>query len=467
MVTRPYFRSLRGKITNRFLAIGILPILAVGAIAWFSLNLLIADISQQLQKSHSVLLDKVVGTTLTSISKNAVQQLDIFMLERISNVIVWASAPVVIDAAKMAAIVHHNNGLSNLNINAIEAKFQNRKSLNVSPEATEYIINQISKSPHFGEIFFTDSNGLNAALTNPTSDFVQSDEDWWITAWEKGISVGEVEFDNSAGIWSVDISVRIDDSNGSGVGVMKAVLGVSLIQEVANAWVAEIPGGKVTAVNRSGLLLAETASQHAQNRIMNESINLRKQADSEMQQVFSNQTGGRMARQTAPHDLSPMQQVFSNQARWGYIIGEEQVLGYAKSAGSEFYHAAIPGFEGFDWQIIMEQPIDIALAPIQGLSSIQDGLINSQRQMLIVLVSVGIIICLLALFLARVLSNGITVPVLQLRELAEAVSKGDIHKPIRVTSDDEIRDLAVSFDRLRTSISIILKRYQELQNKSS
>ena len=44
-----------------------------------------------------------------------------------------------------------------------------------------------------------------------------------------------VEFDESAGIWSIDISVRIDDpASGRSLGVMKAVLGVSLIQEVAD-----------------------------------------------------------------------------------------------------------------------------------------------------------------------------------------------------------------------------------------
>jgi twitching motility protein PilJ len=200
MEKRPYSKSLRGKITNRTLFIGIVPVLLVGVFAWFSLNQLTSSANQQLDKSRSELLDSVVGSNLSTTSARIVSQLDAFMLERISDVVVWASAPIIIQAAKAAAEAHQS-------IDEIEARFKKRKSLNVSPAANRFLIQQIRRSTHFGEVFFTDKHGFNTALTNPTSDFVQRDENWWKTAWENGISVGEVEFDDSAGIWSIDISV--------------------------------------------------------------------------------------------------------------------------------------------------------------------------------------------------------------------------------------------------------------------
>jgi HAMP domain-containing protein len=438
---RPYFRSLRGKITNRVLLIGILPILVVGSIAWFSLNQLTTDVSRQLQQSHNDLLDKVVGANLTAISKSVVQQLDSFMLERISDVVVWASAPTVVEATKTAAVLHQNQGLVELGIDDIEARFQDRKSMNVSPEANRYLIKQIERSQHFGEVFFTDSNGFNTALTNPTSDFVQRDENWWKTAWENGISVGEVEFDDSAGIWSIDISVRIDDpQSGESLGVMKAVLGVSLIQEVADAWAVEITEGTVTVVNSDGLLLAESATQHAQDRIMNGEVNLRNSDNPNVQQAFSNQPQG-------------------------YAIGDQRVLGYAKSAGSDLYGSVVAKFQGFNWSVLVQQPTNVALAPIQGLSSIQNTLVDSRQRVVYVLAAVVGIVFVLAIIMARILARGITVPLFLLREHAEAVSRGDVARRIRVNSDDEIEDLAVDLDRLRASVAIILKRYKVLKNK--
>jgi twitching motility protein PilJ len=363
------------------------------------------------------------------------------MLERISDVVVWASAPIVLNAAKQAAIAHQKAGLVELPIDDIEARFKQRKSLNISPASNRFLIQQIRRSTHFGEVFFTDRNGFNTALTNPTSDFVQRDENWWKTAWENGISVGEVEFDESAAIWSIDISVRIDDpSSGRSLGVMKAVLGVSLIQAVADDSARDIAGGTVTVINSGGQLLAETSSKHAKDRIMVEGVNLRKSGDDAIQQIF-------------------------NTKNKGYVLGSGQVLGFAKSAGPELYRKVVTRFPGFNWVVMVQQPTSVALAPIQGLSAVQDSLKASKQQMIIILLIVIVLVFILAIFVAGVLSKTITRPLLDLRELADAVSKGDTSRTIQVKSDDEFQDVAQAFERMRTSVSIILKRMKEMKAK--
>jgi twitching motility protein PilJ len=439
MEKRPYSKSLRGKITNRTLFIGIAPVLLVGVFSWFSLNQLTSSANQQLDNSRKELLDVVVGNNLSTTSARIVNQLDAFMLERISDVVVWASAPIIIQAAKAAAEAHEKVGLVDKPIDEIEARFKKRKSLNVSPAANRFLIQQIRRSTHFGEVFFTDKNGFNTALTNPTSDFVQRDENWWKTAWENGISVGEVEFDDSAGIWSIDISVRIDDpASGRSLGVMKAVLGVSLIQEVADHGARDIPGGMVSVLNSGGLLLAETGTKHDQKRIMVDSVNLRNSTDPAIQDVFSTKNKG-------------------------YVLGSGNVLGYAKSAGPELYRTVVTRFPGFNWSVIVQQPTSIALAPIEGLSSVQASLQNSKRQVIVILVVVVIIVFILAFFVAGMLSRAITQPLLDLRELADSVSKGDTSRTITVNSDDEIQDVAQAFERMRTSVSIIMKRIKEMK----
>ncbi|MDH3221256.1 MAG: cache and HAMP domain-containing protein [Gammaproteobacteria bacterium] len=443
MEKRPYSKSLRGKITNRTLFIGIIPVLLVGAFSWFSLNQLTSTANQQLDKSRSELLDSVVGNNLSTTSARIVNELDAFMLERISDVVVWASAPIIVQASKAAAETHEKVGLVGQSIDEIEARFKTRKSLNVSPAANRYLIQQIRRSAHFGEVFFTDKNGFNTALTNPTSDFVQSDENWWKTAWENEISVGEVEYDDSAGIWSVDISVRIDDpTSGRSLGVMKAVLGVSLIQEVADNGARDIAGGSVSVISSGGLLLAETATKHDKKRIMVDSINIRNSTDVAIQEVFSTR-------------------------RKGYAIGENDVIGYAKSAGPELYRTVVSRFPGFNWTVIVQQPKSIALAPIEGLSSVQASLQSSKQQMIIILVLVVIVVFALAIFVAGMLSKTITQPLLDLRELADSVSKGDTSRTITVNSDDEIQDVAQAFERMRTSVSIIMKRMKEMKAKAA
>jgi HAMP domain-containing protein len=441
MEKRPYSKSLRGKITNRTLIIGILPVLLVGVFSWFSLNQLTSEANTQLDKSRAELLDSVVGRNLSTTSAHIVEQLDIFMMERISDVVVWATSPIILQAARLAATSHQRAGLVDLSIDEIESRFKTKKSLDLVPAADHYLSQQIRRSNHFGEVFFTDKYGFNAAFTNPTSDFVQRDENWWKTAWENGISVGEVEYDDSASIWSVDISVRIDDpTSGRSLGVMKAVLGVSLIQEVADNGALDIPGGMVTVISSGGQLLAETGSGHDKKRIMVESVNLRKNPDPAMREVFSAQSRG-------------------------YVLGSGQVLGYARSAGPERYRSIVSRFPGFNWTVLVQQPTSIALAPIEGLSLVQAGLQNSRQQMLILLGIVIFLVFALAIVTAGMLSDAITRPLLNLRELADAVSKGDVSRSISVKSNDEFEDVAQAFERMRTSVSILMKRLTDMKGK--
>ena len=58
------------------------------------------------------------------------------------------------------------------------------------PAATQYLKDQLAQSQAYREVFFTDKNGYNVAVSNPTSDFVQSDEEWWVNAWKHQIDIG-------------------------------------------------------------------------------------------------------------------------------------------------------------------------------------------------------------------------------------------------------------------------------------
>lgn len=442
MKKRSYFSSLRGKITNRSLLIGLLPIIMIGWSSFYGLQHLTDDATTRLKAGEAELLERVIGANMRATAKRTVQQLDGFLLERIADVKLWANTSIVISASQQAAAEHESIGLHELSIDEVEARFDgDNKSLLISPLATSYIIRQVEDSQHFGEIFFTDRYGFNAALTNPTSDFVQRDENWWKSAWENGISVGQVEFDRSAQIWSVDISVRIDDPRtGNSAGVMKAVLSVSLIQEVADFQGREIDGGSVVIVNDTGLLLADTASSHSQKRIMNRAVNLRTSDDVEYNTIFGDQASG-------------------------FLLTEKDVIGFARSAGSEFYGDVVQRFQGFNWTAIVRQPNSLALEPVQGLRAIQTEIAESQTQVIYILIGMIVFVLLFSFVMSRVLARSITTPLNQLRDLADEVSKGNTQKSISVRSNDEIMDLAEALDRMRLSIAIMLERARNKTKK--
>lgn len=78
----------------------------------------------------------------------------------------------------------------------------------------------------YPEIFVTNAFGVNVAQTGQTSDYKQNDEIWWIRAKEQGLYISETHFDESAGVTSVDIAIRISGNQGEFLGVVKAITNV-------------------------------------------------------------------------------------------------------------------------------------------------------------------------------------------------------------------------------------------------
>ena len=432
MEKRSYSNSLHGKIMNRALLIGSLPLIIIGGFWIYSFQELSQDATVLLDSEEDRLMEVAVGQTINGVAELTISQVDNFLRERIADTKDWASTPVVINAAVRGGEIHADKGWPTLSVNQVEQEFPEEKSLNVSQEATDYLLRQIDASPYFGEIFFTDRYGFNVALTNPTSDFVQRDENWWKKAWENGISIGEIEFDQSAKIWSVSISIRIDDPiTGNSEGVMKAVLDISPIQDIADAQTRLAAESNVLIVAGDGLLIAETESGHRPARVMNKSVNLRNDKD---------YTG-----------------IVGNEEK-GFFMTDVDVIGFAESARSEYYGEVVPGFDGFSWRALVRQPNAQAMNPVDGLKQIKTAIVDYRSLSYYILAATTALIIIVTILLARGLARKISEPLNQLKSQAELISKGRASEKINIeSSQDEIEDLAHAFERMRSSIAVLLR----------
>ena len=81
----------------------------------------------------------------------------------------------------------------------------------------------------YPEIFVTNAYGVNIAQTGKTTDYLQSDEQWWKIAKQDGLHISEVHYDQSADVYSADIAFRVNDNRGDFLGVIKAVTNVDEI----------------------------------------------------------------------------------------------------------------------------------------------------------------------------------------------------------------------------------------------
>ncbi len=96
----------------------------------------------------------------------------------------------------------------------------------------------------YPEVFVTNRYGVNAAQTDRTSDYRQDDETWWQKAREDGQSISPLGFDESAGVYSVDLGLRVEDVDGTFLGVMKVVMNVREILDILQCDMLADFGGK-------------------------------------------------------------------------------------------------------------------------------------------------------------------------------------------------------------------------------
>ncbi|MCB1852441.1 MAG: PDC sensor domain-containing protein [Gammaproteobacteria bacterium] len=94
-------------------------------------------------------------------------------------------------------------------------------------------LGKLEKSePYFFELFVMDNQGANVAMTNKTSDYWQGDEDKFTYSFHDGqgdVHIGEVEFDESAQAYLVQVSVPVMDG-GHAIGAMTIGINIDLLE---------------------------------------------------------------------------------------------------------------------------------------------------------------------------------------------------------------------------------------------
>ena len=440
-------RSIRGKILLRALAVSLIPLIILGVAVVALLDQLNGSVDESITSSQDELADGLVGQNLTGASSAIGRDLTGFLGERVDDIVQLAGQDSVVQAAIDGAVAAEERGLTELSINEVEAEFEatEQKSLDVSEAATRFLIQRRDGSDHFAEIFFTDENGFNVATSNPTSDFVQNDEIWWSEAWAKGAHLSEIEYDDSAGTFSMDVSVRIDDpETGDRLGVMKGVLDASVFQSVADTFRVSAQGDQhVTLYLSDRRLVAETRSDHAEHRLLNPDLNLTEEQIGFMDEMFA-----------------------SDQSS---LVTASGVNFAGSTRLSSVLSSSLPDQElPIDVTIQVTQPTSSALAVLGPVDELGGQVDDSVRNTILTLAVVLAVAALGVWFVSRILARNVVTPITQLATQAHdvadvrlpatvaEVASGESEnvpevEPVLVESDDEVAELAEAFNSVQAT----------------
>src|SRR5438105_2610262 len=177
-----------------------------------------------------------------------------YLRERRREAEALARSPAVVRAALDGSQQAISRRLPQLDTPTLERMFNQRHVLGGDPELAAYFRDYVQRS-EFSELFFTESHGYSVLASNRTSDFVQSDEEWWRQAVADGLYEGAPRYDSSAAAVSLEYDVAIRAPRVSApVGVLKAVFPLDRLSQLLTAADAGA-GVRLQVVDAQGMLI--------------------------------------------------------------------------------------------------------------------------------------------------------------------------------------------------------------------
>lgn len=266
----------------------------------------------------------------------------------------------------------------------------------------------------FGEIFLTNRYGANVAASGRTSDYRQDDEEWWQMARDGGLSIHGIEYDESADTYSTDISVRITDADGAFAGVLKAVLNIEGVMAVMDE------SAKVSNFETAVLRLIDS-----RNKIIFDSSDHFKFLDDVGMTEFAKVATGQEAGYAL--DSSP-------------TLGVDTFFAYARSDGYR-------NFPGLGWLLILQYDLNEVLAPAGDLRN--------------TLAFLSLFTMVFAIMVGVLLSRAISRPIVQARDAAVEIARGNMNVKIATNRKDEIGVLMSALERMRVSLRTVMEEYEK------
>ena len=173
----------------------------------------------QLRDSYGQLLGRMAEQTAAAT--------DSFVFRHLTEVSTLARVPVL-RAASTTASGETPDGEQVLDI---DRRWQQLVSLPIEVAAllenpaSRFLREAAGDDPVYRELLLTDRHGRLVAASGRTTDYYQGDERWWGDVATRGrVSVADVAWDDSAGVFALEVAVPVTESSGRLVGVLKAVV---------------------------------------------------------------------------------------------------------------------------------------------------------------------------------------------------------------------------------------------------
>ncbi|RMF23247.1 MAG: HAMP domain-containing protein, partial [Cyanobacteria bacterium J083] len=357
-----------------------------------------------------------------------------------------AEDDLVIQAAKQGNLIAKQQKLNQLSESQLEEKFSTSKLIRPNQTWNQYLA-RVGKIGETAEIFFTNTDGLDVAYSNPTSDFVQQDEIWWQMAKKQGIWVSPMSYDESAATNSFSVSQRINQPNsGEFLGVVKTVFATEKFSQIWQ-YLNQLPLTETESIQLVDWQKAETVAQlNSTGTNINQVIVGSEQFQKLIKAI------GEIATQQPVSDWTTKIKQLTQQ----YQLSELKNKTWQNAQGNKFLLLSFI-YQGREYSIS-----SLPISNILAIVSVDNAEIEAAGNDIVgsfVLLSamIFIVTSTASWWLARRLSA----PLQELVEKAEAFAAGDLNVFAQPQGTRETQTLADSFNKLIKQVRNLLSK-QEL-----
>jgi len=425
MKDRPRSTSLRSQILSRTLIVGLVPLASLAFVAVLGLHALNMTADRQVAESREADLGDTMLAQLSTEAASTGREIDLVLGRNLNRLASLATEATIVAGASQGA-----------------------------PIGAPALAEGQRNAPTLTAVAYTDRNGRVVADTGSGTGRELGDTALWQLAWTNGAGVGPVVANSENVAPVIPIAVRIDDAQGVPVGVLISSLDSAEVRAVADYRIES--GVDITVLTTDGLLLAETESGHAAERIGNPGL-----SDASLS------PGVQRALDTIDGA------VITIDGAYGF---KPVVLDAALAVGGSNEQAS-------GLLVVTGQRAGGTGHLLAGLEELDRKIDAASRQLLAVVLIVVVFAAFVAITIATMLTREIVGPVDALTARARHVAEhalpsavqdllegnGDSGSPqdiaIEIEADNELRDLVQSFNSVHgTAITLATEQARQRRN---
>ncbi|WP_079708561.1 methyl-accepting chemotaxis protein [Paraliobacillus ryukyuensis] len=271
-----------------------------------------------------------------------------------------------------------------------------------SDSVTTYLDNKVEDLEYFSSLtIFNNSGDLYAASSNIPANYQPAKQT--LDLQSDLVSYSNVYYDQDLGETVIAISVPIENVQGETLN-LEGTFNIEYIWTDINS--ISTDNMIVELINQDGEKVADTVSSASISEEESDPI----ESTSTIQTKLTNIKPGEASYTTGKDST-----------------GQAAVIGYAKSDRFNDY-------PGFNWSLVVSEPESIALASIASI----------RNSILVIAVATFLGVILIAFFLSQMIAK----PLLNLRNKAQTIAKGDLTDKAKIQGRGEVRHLSIAMNHM-------------------